>query len=185
MTSFAFILGVVPLMVASGAGRREPAGLFGTVVFGGMLASTLWRFRSCRCFMCCWSGCTTGGGGAGRLSRRRQRLGGAERTELVRSSPGSSALSRAGRERRGANRPYSSPSSTSGQWIPNPPPAIRQFARCSGSRDRRRGYHHERHRDRAAVQQIDDQDVFGNPHVPSHARPGVSPRNFIPGLQKP
>src|SRR5262249_52900543 len=30
-------------------------------------------------------------------------------------------------------------SSTSGQWIPNPPPATRQFARCSGVADSRRG----------------------------------------------
>jgi HAE1 family hydrophobic/amphiphilic exporter-1 len=40
MTSFAFILGVVPLMLASGAGAASQRGI-GTVVFGGMLASTL------------------------------------------------------------------------------------------------------------------------------------------------
>jgi HAE1 family hydrophobic/amphiphilic exporter-1 len=40
MTSFAFILGVVPLMVASGAGAASQQSI-GTVVFGGMLASTL------------------------------------------------------------------------------------------------------------------------------------------------
>jgi HAE1 family hydrophobic/amphiphilic exporter-1 len=40
MTSFAFILGVVPLMKASGAGASSQQAL-GTVVFGGMLASTL------------------------------------------------------------------------------------------------------------------------------------------------
>jgi hydrophobic/amphiphilic exporter-1 (mainly G- bacteria), HAE1 family len=40
MTSFAFILGVVPLMVASGAGAASQQAI-GTVVFGGMLASTL------------------------------------------------------------------------------------------------------------------------------------------------
>src|SRR5258707_15568867 len=40
MTSFAFILGVVPLMVATGAGAAsQPA--ISTVVFGGMMASTL------------------------------------------------------------------------------------------------------------------------------------------------
>ena len=40
MTSFAFILGVVPLMKASGAGAASQQAI-GTVVFGGMLASTL------------------------------------------------------------------------------------------------------------------------------------------------
>ena len=40
MTSFAFILGVVPLMVASGAGAASQQAI-GTVVFGGMIASTL------------------------------------------------------------------------------------------------------------------------------------------------
>jgi len=40
MTSFAFILGVVPLMAAGGAGAASQQAI-GTVVFGGMLASTL------------------------------------------------------------------------------------------------------------------------------------------------
>ncbi|MGO9021716.1 MAG: efflux RND transporter permease subunit [Syntrophobacteraceae bacterium] len=40
MTSFAFILGVVPLLVAFGAGSASQRAL-GTVVFGGMLSSTL------------------------------------------------------------------------------------------------------------------------------------------------
>jgi len=40
MTSFAFILGVVPLAVARGAGANGQRAL-GTAVFGGMLASTL------------------------------------------------------------------------------------------------------------------------------------------------
>ncbi|TFH25485.1 MAG: efflux RND transporter permease subunit [Myxococcales bacterium] len=40
MTSFAFILGVVPLLSASGAGAASQRAL-GTVVFGGMLSSTL------------------------------------------------------------------------------------------------------------------------------------------------
>jgi HAE1 family hydrophobic/amphiphilic exporter-1 len=40
MTSFAFILGVVPLLVAGGAGAASQQAI-GTVVFGGMLASTL------------------------------------------------------------------------------------------------------------------------------------------------
>jgi HAE1 family hydrophobic/amphiphilic exporter-1 len=40
MTSFAFILGVVPLMVATGAGAASQQAI-GTVVYGGMMASTL------------------------------------------------------------------------------------------------------------------------------------------------
>jgi HAE1 family hydrophobic/amphiphilic exporter-1 len=40
MTSFAFILGVVPLLIAEGAGAASQQAI-GTVVFGGMLASTL------------------------------------------------------------------------------------------------------------------------------------------------
>jgi hydrophobic/amphiphilic exporter-1 (mainly G- bacteria), HAE1 family len=40
MTSFAFILGVTPLVFASGAGAASQQAI-GTVVFGGMLASTL------------------------------------------------------------------------------------------------------------------------------------------------
>jgi len=40
MTSFAFILGVVPLVIASGAGAASKHAV-GTAVFGGMLAATL------------------------------------------------------------------------------------------------------------------------------------------------
>jgi multidrug efflux pump subunit AcrB len=40
MTSFAFILGVLPLVIASGAGAASRRAL-GTAVFGGMLAATL------------------------------------------------------------------------------------------------------------------------------------------------
>jgi len=40
MTSFAFILGVVPMLVASGAGAASRHAL-GTAVFGGMLAATI------------------------------------------------------------------------------------------------------------------------------------------------
>jgi multidrug efflux pump subunit AcrB len=40
MTSFAFILGVLPLVIASGAGGASRRAL-GTTVFGGMLAATL------------------------------------------------------------------------------------------------------------------------------------------------
>jgi len=40
MTSFAFILGVLPLMIASGAGSAARHSL-GTAVFSGMLAATM------------------------------------------------------------------------------------------------------------------------------------------------
>jgi HAE1 family hydrophobic/amphiphilic exporter-1 len=40
MTAFAFILGVVPLMLASGAGAASRQSI-GTTVFGGMLAATI------------------------------------------------------------------------------------------------------------------------------------------------
>jgi multidrug efflux pump subunit AcrB len=40
MTSFAFILGVVPLLIATGAGAASRRAL-GTTVFGGMNAATL------------------------------------------------------------------------------------------------------------------------------------------------
>jgi multidrug efflux pump subunit AcrB len=40
MTSFAFLLGVLPLVVASGAGAASRRAL-GTAVFGGMAAATL------------------------------------------------------------------------------------------------------------------------------------------------
>jgi HAE1 family hydrophobic/amphiphilic exporter-1 len=40
MTSFAFILGVVPLVLATGAGQAGRHSV-GTTVFGGMIASTV------------------------------------------------------------------------------------------------------------------------------------------------
>jgi len=40
MTSFAFILGVVPLVTASGAGEHGRHSV-GTTVFGGMIMSTI------------------------------------------------------------------------------------------------------------------------------------------------
>ena len=40
MTAFAFILGVVPLMIANGAGAASRQSI-GTTVFGGMLAATV------------------------------------------------------------------------------------------------------------------------------------------------
>ena len=64
MTSFAFILGVVPLVTASGAGAASQQSL-GTVVFGGMLASTLLAIPFFTVFfiemerLSVWSGRTT------------------------------------------------------------------------------------------------------------------------------
>jgi hydrophobic/amphiphilic exporter-1 (mainly G- bacteria), HAE1 family len=49
MTSFAFILGVVPMATASGAGAASQQAL-GTVVVGGMLASTLFAIPFCPVF---------------------------------------------------------------------------------------------------------------------------------------
>ncbi len=40
MTAFAFILGVVPLVIASGAGALSRR-MLGTAVFGGMIAASL------------------------------------------------------------------------------------------------------------------------------------------------
>jgi multidrug efflux pump subunit AcrB len=40
MTAFSFILGVIPLVLASGAGARSRVSL-GTAVFGGMLIYTI------------------------------------------------------------------------------------------------------------------------------------------------
>jgi HAE1 family hydrophobic/amphiphilic exporter-1 len=40
MTSFAFILGLIPLITASGAGEASQRGV-GTAVFGGMLAASV------------------------------------------------------------------------------------------------------------------------------------------------
>ena len=51
MTSMAFILGVFPLVVASGAGVPSRHSI-GTGVFGGMLAATFWQSFSCRYFLC-------------------------------------------------------------------------------------------------------------------------------------
>ena len=49
MTSFAFILGIVPMATASGAGAASQQAL-GTVVVGGMLASTLFAIPFCPVF---------------------------------------------------------------------------------------------------------------------------------------
>ena len=46
MTAFAFILGVVPLTLASGAGAASRQSI-GTIAFGGMLAATCSAWRWC------------------------------------------------------------------------------------------------------------------------------------------
>ena len=51
MTSFAFILGVMPLLVAFGAGSASQRAL-GTVVFGGMISSTLLAIPFCTGILC-------------------------------------------------------------------------------------------------------------------------------------
>jgi HAE1 family hydrophobic/amphiphilic exporter-1 len=48
MTSFAFILGVIPLVLASGAGAEMRQSL-GTAVFAGMLGVTVSGWFSHRC----------------------------------------------------------------------------------------------------------------------------------------
>ena len=74
MTSFAFILGVVPLVIATGAGAAGQQAL-GTAVFGGMLASTLLASFSCRCSSSCFKRWANGGmaknGGAERQAGLR------------------------------------------------------------------------------------------------------------------
>ena len=40
MTAFSFILGVIPLLVATGAGAKSQQ-VLGTTVFGGMLVATV------------------------------------------------------------------------------------------------------------------------------------------------
>jgi HAE1 family hydrophobic/amphiphilic exporter-1 len=47
MTSFAFILGVVPLVLATGAGANARKSI-GITVFSGMIASTCLACCSCR-----------------------------------------------------------------------------------------------------------------------------------------
>jgi hydrophobic/amphiphilic exporter-1 (mainly G- bacteria), HAE1 family len=55
MTSFAFILGVYPLVVARGAGSASRRAL-GTAVFGGMLASTILAVAFVPVFYVFWQG---------------------------------------------------------------------------------------------------------------------------------
>jgi len=71
MTSFAFILGVVPLMLASGAGAASQQAI-GTVVFGGMLASTLLAIPFVPVFYVLLEGLSERWRGAELLGRRQR-----------------------------------------------------------------------------------------------------------------
>ena len=55
MTSFAFILGLLPLVIADGAGAASRRAV-GTGVFGGMIAATVSASSSSRCCTSCSSG---------------------------------------------------------------------------------------------------------------------------------
>ena len=68
MTSFAFILGVVPLVLAEGAGA-EMRRTLGTAVFGGMLGVTLFGIFLTPVSTTSSSGSTTCGGAASRIRR--------------------------------------------------------------------------------------------------------------------
>ncbi len=65
MTSFAFILGVVPLVIASGAGAASRQAL-GTAVFGGMIAATVFNGTFTPVFYAVFQGLSE------RLGRRRR-----------------------------------------------------------------------------------------------------------------
>ena len=67
MTSFAFILGVVPLVISSGAGAEMRQAL-GTAVFFGMLGVTASASSSRRCFMSSLCGSRSAGTNAARRS---------------------------------------------------------------------------------------------------------------------
>ncbi len=63
MTSFAFILGVLPLVFASGAGQASRHSV-GTAVFGGMIVSTLLNLVIIPVLYVIIRGLTGGGAGA-------------------------------------------------------------------------------------------------------------------------
>ena len=85
MTSFAFILGVVPLVTATGAGAASQQAL-GTVVFGGMLASTLLAIPSCRCSTSSCSGSAKDSATAHATTQRKDR-GSVGKTALRLNTP--------------------------------------------------------------------------------------------------
>ena len=72
MTSFAFILGVVPLVIATGAGAEMRHSL-GTAVFSGMLGVTLFGLCSRPCSTSPCAGSAGWAGKPSRYGRRRRR----------------------------------------------------------------------------------------------------------------
>ena len=94
MTSFAFILGVVPLVIASGAGSASRQAL-GTAVFGGMIAATVFNGSFTPVFYAVFQGLSE------RLGRRRAKptgagAGGRRPREGRNALPGSRAAARTG-----------------------------------------------------------------------------------------
>lgn len=89
---------------------------------------------------------------------------------------------------RGAGAPLSRPavlisSSISGQWIPNPPPALLQLARCAGVACRRRGYHAKG----TMIVRPSNRSTLSESSVTrtSFTRsPALGSEVFMPGLQK-
>ncbi len=59
MTSFAFILGLLPLVIAEGAGAVSRRAV-GTPVFGGMIAAAVFGIFVIRCSMSSSSACANG-----------------------------------------------------------------------------------------------------------------------------
>jgi AcrB/AcrD/AcrF family len=80
MTSFAFVLGCVPLWTASGAGSVSRQ-IMGTTVIGGMLAATLIAVFIIPVCSCRWRSFRRGG----RAWRWRPRRNLCRRTEMMRS----------------------------------------------------------------------------------------------------
>ena len=79
MTSLAFMLGVMPLVLASGAGSASQRAI-GTSVLGGMLTARCWRWCWCRCSSSSRGACSWAASASGALTRtspmrkRRSRL---------------------------------------------------------------------------------------------------------------
>ena len=100
MTSLAFILGVMPLVFASGAGQ-EARHSVGTAVAGGMLASTFLNLPSFRCCMSSSRASADGGGDASADSWGRAACAAARSTAaLGLSAPGGSSMLAARRRAR-------------------------------------------------------------------------------------
>ena len=90
MTSFAFILGVVPLMLASGAGAASKHSV-GTAVFGGMIAATVLTTLAVPAFYVLIQGLPSDSAAARRRHGRPRRRQRRSRHEARTLSPQSSA----------------------------------------------------------------------------------------------